>query len=187
MLGILDEVTRYCTPALKVDGDLVFLIGSHVEQPQDSLGGSEYLKLVHDKIGGKLDIDLVREARMQLAVLAAIRQDVVNAAHDCSDGGLAVTLAEMCIAGEKGIDASNALLGPRLAATLFGEAQSRIVITVPADKREALIGIVQGAGVPLEYIGRVTEEPALRIGPITASVEELRDAWSNGLSRALVG
>jgi phosphoribosylformylglycinamidine synthase len=187
MLGILDEVTRYCTPALKVDGDLVFLIGSHVEQPQDSLGGSEYLKLVHDKIGGKLDIDLVREARMQLAVLAAIRQDVVNAAHDCSDGGLAVTLAEMCIAGEKGIDASNALIGPRLAATLFGEAQSRIVITVPADKREALIGIVQGAGVPLEYIGRVTEEPALRIGPITASVEELRDAWSNGLSRALVG
>ena len=83
---------------------------------------------------------------MQMAVLAAIRQGVVNAAHDCSDGGFAVTLAEMCIAGDKGIDASNAMLGPRLAATLFGEAQSRIVVTVPEDKREALVALVQGAG-----------------------------------------
>jgi phosphoribosylformylglycinamidine synthase len=185
MLGILDDVTRYCTPALKADGDQVFLVGSHLEQPLDSLGGSEYLKHVHGLIGGKLDIDLVREARMQMAVLAAIRQGVVNAAHDCSDGGLAVTLAEMCIAGGKGIDGANAILGARLAPALFGEAQSRIVVTVPADKREALVGIVQGNGVPLEYIGRVKDEPLLRLGPVEVAVADMRDAWSNGLSRAL--
>ncbi|MEK7247051.1 MAG: phosphoribosylformylglycinamidine synthase subunit PurL [Chloroflexota bacterium] len=185
MLGILDDVTRYCTPALKNDGDHVFLIGSHIEQPQDSLGGSEYLKLAHGLVGGKLDIDLQREARMQMAVLAAIRQGVVNAAHDCSDGGFAVTLAEMCIAGDKGIDASNAMLGPRLAPTLFGEAQSRIVVTVPEDKREALVALVQGAGVPLEYVGRVTSDPTVRLGTLAVPVADMRDAWSNGLERAL--
>ncbi len=187
MLGILDDVTLYCTPAQKNDGDQVFLIGSSIEQPQDSLGGSEYLKLAHGLVGGKLDIDLQREARMQMAVLAAIRQGIVNAAHDCSDGGFAVTLAEMCIAGEKGIDASNAMLGPRLAPTLFGEAQSRIVVTVPADKREALVTLVQANGVPLEYTGRVTADPTLRLGALVASVAEMRDAWSNGLERALDG
>jgi phosphoribosylformylglycinamidine synthase len=185
MLGILDDVALYCTPALKNDGDQVFLIGSSIEQPQDSLGGSEYLKLAHGLVGGKLDIDLQREARMQMAVLAAIRQGVVNAAHDCSDGGFAVTLAEMCIAGDKGIDASNAMLGPRLAPTLFGEAQSRIVVSVPEDKRETLVGMVQGAGVALEYVGRVTSEPTLRLGSVAVPVAEMRDAWSNGLSRAL--
>lgn len=185
MLGLLEDVTLHCTPGLKNDGDLVFLVGAHVEQPLDSLGGSEYLKQVHGLIGGKLDIDLTREARMQMAVLSGIRQGVINAAHDCSDGGFAVTLAEMCIAGDKGIDAANAMLGPRLAPTLFGEAQSRIVVTVPEDKREALVSLVQANGVPLEYIGRVTTEPALRLGQVQVSVAEMRDAWENGLARAL--
>jgi phosphoribosylformylglycinamidine synthase len=185
MLGLLDDVTTYCTPSLKNEGDLVFVVGSHVEQPLDSLGGSEYLKRVHGIVGGKLDIDLTREARMQMAVLAAIRQGVVNAAHDCSDGGFAVTLAEMCIAGDKGIDAAAAMLGPRLAPTLFGEAQSRIVVTVPEDKRETLIKLVQANGVPLEYVGRVTDEPTLRLGDTSVPVAEMRDAWSNGLSRAM--
>ena len=116
-------------------------VGSHIEQPQDSLGGSEYLKLVHGLVGGKLDIDLQREARMQMAVLAAIRQGVVNAAHDCSDGGFAVTLAEMCIAGDKGIDASNAMLGPRLAA----DALRRSAV---ADRRHRPRGQAGGAGRP---------------------------------------
>ncbi len=185
MLGILDDVTQHCTPSLKNEGDLVFLIGSHIEQPLESLGGSEYLKHKHGLVGGKLDIDLVREARMQMAVLAGIRQHVVNAAHDCSDGGFAVTLAEMCIAGDKGIDASSAMLGPRLAPTLFGEAQSRIVVTVPEFRRDGLISLVQANGVPLEFVGRVTSEPVLRLGSMTVPVAELQDAWENGLSRAL--
>jgi len=91
----------------------------------------------------------------------------------------------MCIAGDKGLDAASAHLGPRLAATLFGEAQSRIVVTVPADKREALSAILTGNGVPFEFIGRVSADKTLRFGPIEATDEEIRDAWENGLSRSL--
>ncbi len=185
MLGILDDVTQHCGIGLANEGDEVFVVGADLEQPLDTLGGSEYLKLEHGLVGGKLDIDLQKEARLHLAVLAGIRQKVVTAAHDCSDGGLAVTLAEMCLAGGKGLDGSAALLGPRLAPTLFGEAQSRIIVTIPPDNRPTLATIAQGAGLPLEYIGRVTAEPRLRLGPLDATLDELRDAFEGGLPRAL--
>jgi phosphoribosylformylglycinamidine synthase II len=185
MLGILDDVTQHCGIGLANEGDEVFVVGSHLEQPLDTLGGSEYLKLEHGLVGGKLDIDLQREARLQLAILAGIRQKVVTAAHDCSDGGLAVALAEMCLAGGKGLDGSGAILGTRLAPALFGEAQSRIIVTIPPDKRGVLATIAQGAGLPLEYIGRVTAEPRLRLGPLDATLDELRDAYEGGLPRAL--
>jgi phosphoribosylformylglycinamidine synthase II len=187
MLGILDDVTQHCGIGLANEGDEVFVVGSHLEQPLDTLGGSEYLKLEQGLVGGKLDIDLQREARLHLAVLAGIRQKIVTAAHDCSDGGLAVALAEMCLAGNRGLDGSAALLGPHLAPTLFGEAQSRIIVTIPPDKRSALATIAQGANLPLEYIGRVTADPRLRLGPLDATLDELRDAYEGGLPRALGG
>jgi phosphoribosylformylglycinamidine synthase len=187
MLGILDDVTQHRGIGLANEGDEVFVVGADLEQPLDTLGGSEYLKLEHGLVGGKLDIDLQREARLHLAILAGIRQKVVTAAHDCSDGGLAVALAEMCLAGGKGLDGSNAILGPHLAPTLFGEAQSRIIVTISPDKRGVLATIAQGGGLPLEYIGRVTAEPRLRVGPLDATLDELRGAYEGGLPRALGG
>ena len=82
MLGIIDDVTRVCGMGLKNEGDTVFVVGSSIEQPLDSLGGSEYLKLEHGLVGGKLDIDLQAEARLHRMVLAGIRQGVITAAHD---------------------------------------------------------------------------------------------------------
>jgi phosphoribosylformylglycinamidine synthase len=183
MLGILDDVTQHCGIGLANEGDEVFVVGAHLEQPLDSLGGSEYLKLEHGLVGGKLDIDLQREARLHLAILAGIRQKIVTSAHDCSDGGLAVALAEMCLAGDKGLDGSSAILGPLLAPALFGEAQSRIIVTIPPDKRSVLANMA--AGLPLEYVGRVTAEPRLRLGPLDATLDDLRDAYEGGLPRAL--
>ena len=90
MLGILDDVMQHCTMAPS-QGDELFLLGSSIEQPVDSLGASEYLRLEHGTIGGQLKIDLQLEVRVQRAALAAIRQGIAAAAHDCSDGGLAVT------------------------------------------------------------------------------------------------
>jgi phosphoribosylformylglycinamidine synthase len=187
MLGLLDDVTRHCGVGFASEGDEVFVVGSHLEQPIDTLGGSEYLKLEHGLVGGKLDIDLQKEARLHLAILAGIRQNVVTAAHDCSDGGLAVALAEMCLAGDKGLDGSAALLGPHLAPTLFGEAQTRIIVAIAPDKRPSLATIAQSAGLPLEYIGRVTADPRFRLGALDATLAELRDAFEGGLPRALGG
>jgi phosphoribosylformylglycinamidine synthase len=185
MLGIFDDVTRHCRMALQREGEEVFILGSQVEQPVSSLAGSEYLKQVHGLVGGRLTMDLGLEARLHRAVLALIRQDVATAAHDCSDGGLAVTLAEMAIAGNKGLDAPDINLGPRADAALFGEAQSRIVVTIRPERRGTLEQIARAGDVPFARVGRVTAEPRVRLGPIDVSLEELRDVYEGGLERAL--
>jgi phosphoribosylformylglycinamidine synthase len=185
MLGILDDVHAHCHMSFGAEGDEVFVLGSHLEQPLASIGGSEYLREARGIIGGRLAIDLALEARVQRAALAAIRQGIATACHDCSDGGLAVALAEMCLAGGKGLDASGAVFGRRLDAALFGEAQSRIVVAVAPEKRDALVELVSGLNVPFEFAGRVTAGPRLRLGPIDLPLDALRDAYENGLERAL--
>jgi phosphoribosylformylglycinamidine synthase II len=186
MLGILDDATQHCTMA-PTPGDHLFILGAQVEQPPDALSASEYLRLEHGKIGGRLHIDLQLEERVQRAALAAIRQGIATAAHDCSDGGLAVTLAEMCLAGEAGLEARGAIVGRRLDATLFGEGQSRIVLAIKIEKRADLLHTAELGNVPLQYIGEVTDDDRFRFGPIDLSLAELRDAYEGGLERALAG
>ena len=186
MLGLLDDVTQHCTMA-PAPGNALFLLGSSIEQRLETLAASEYLRLEHGKIGGRLEIDLQLEGRVQRAALAAIRQDLATAAHDCSDGGLAVTLAEMCLAADAGLDAAGAVVGNRLDAALFGEAQSRIVLAIKPERRHDLVGIASSMNVPLEYIGAVTADDRFRFGPIDLPLADLRDAYENGLERALAG
>ena len=185
MLGILDDVNQHYGMALSDEGDEVFLVGGHVEQPQNALGGSEYIKLEHGLIGGRLDIDLQLEGRVHRAVQAAMRQGAVKAAHDCSDGGLAVAVAEMCIAGDKGLDGSQVVLGARPTATLFGEAQSRILVAISPGKRETLVQIANSMNVPIQFVGRVTTDPRLRLGTLDAPLNALREAYEGGLLKAL--
>jgi len=187
MLGILDDVTKHVRMGLTAAGDQVFVLGSLIEQPLASLAGSEYLKNEHGLLGGRLSIDLQLEARVHLAALSAIRQGLVRAAHDCSDGGMAVALAEMCLAGSHGVDAPEIVLGARANAALFGEAQSRILVAVPPEKREELIRVVSSMNVPFAYVGAVTAEPRLRLGPVDVSLDAMRDAYEHGLERALAG
>ncbi|MEX0801072.1 MAG: phosphoribosylformylglycinamidine synthase subunit PurL [Dehalococcoidia bacterium] len=186
MLGLLDDVEVRCGPGLAGEGDEVFLLGAALEQPADALAASEYLKLRHGQIGGRLEIDLDLEARVQRAALSAIRQGILSACHDCSDGGLAVALAEMCLAGGQGIDAATAPLGPRLDASLFGEAQSRILVAVAPDNRGALLAVAQGMNVLASFIGRAGGE-RLRLWSVDVSLAELRETYEGGLERALGG
>ncbi len=197
MLGLLEDVTVYAHPGFAAEGDQVFLLGSTLEQPAAALAGSEYLKEVHGLVGGRLGIDLALEGRVQMAALAAVRQGVATACHDCSDGGLAVALAEMCLAsaeggsasggGEKGLEAAEAALGRRLDAALFGEAQSRIIVAVRPAQRGVLEEIARGLTVPLAYIGRVSGDGRFRLGPIELSLAGLWAAYEGGLERALAG
>ena len=186
MLGILDDVTRHCGMAFANDADEVFVLGAMLEQPAASLAGSEYLKEIRGLIGGRLTMDLGLEARLHRAVLALIRQRIATAAHDCSNGGLAVALAEMCLAGGKGLDASGADLGLRLDAALFGEAQSRVILTTRPGERGALDQIARAGDIPFARIGRVTAERRLRLGPIDLSLDVMRDSYESGLERALI-
>jgi phosphoribosylformylglycinamidine synthase len=184
-LGLLEDVRQHCRMAFQSAGDEVFVLGSSVEQPVETLAASEYLKNEHGIIGGRIDIDLDLEARAQRGALAAIRQGLAVACHDCSDGGLAVALAEMCLTGGKGLEASGVVLGSRLDAALFGEAQSRFVLALRPGRREDLLSITQGLGLRFEYVGRVTDDGRFRLGPIDLPLEELRRAYERALERAL--
>ncbi len=195
MLGIIEDVARALTPALH-DGDTVLLLGAPVAQGADALAGSEYLWHAHGRVAGLPRLDLDLEVRVQRLVLDAHARGLLTAAHDCADGGLAVALAECCLAGDIGVDARGVDLGApldaalgvgsvsRLDAALFGETQSRFL--VGTRDAEAVRALAEAAGVACTVLG-VAGGGLLRLGPLALAVDALRDVHDGGLARILSG
>ena len=184
MLGVLEDVSRHLTPAL-TRGHAVVLLGAPLAQPASALAGSEYLATAQGRVAGRPSIDLDLEARVQRLVLDAHGRRLLSAAHDCAEGGLAVTLVECCLAGGVGFEARPGIeIGARIDAALFGEAQSRfLVAAAPADV-DALIALAQEADVPATVLGAATGERFL-LGPLDLALDDARDAYEGGLERAL--
>jgi phosphoribosylformylglycinamidine synthase II len=184
MVGLIADVNRVVTPWFKTAGDVVVLLG----RTREELGGSEYLKLVHGATKGTPPwIDLKLEQAVQHCCLAAIEKDILHSAHDVSDGGLAVTLAECCIGSR------DKPLGMRIEthemirgdALLFSESQSRIVVSLEESNLAQLQELAAQYNVPMQVIGTVGGT-RLVIQPLLAvSVEELRATWANGLTARL--
>ena len=136
MVGLISDVTKVCGQGWQASGDLIYLLGLPLtaSSPHLSLGGSEYLATVHGKVAGKppvVDFDL--ERRVQAVTREGIRQGWVRSAHDCAEGGLAVALAESCIASQLGAVIDLGLIQEFLGRwdeVLFGESASRIVVSV---------------------------------------------------------
>jgi phosphoribosylformylglycinamidine synthase len=157
MVGLIDDLSHITRATFQKDGDAILLLG----ELGGELGGSEYLATIHGQvIGAPPRCDVEREKALIDALLEAIRAGVVSSAHDCSDGGLAVALAECCIANrdsESGADvdlSSHSTLQDR--AILFGESQGRIVVSSPAPER--VLAIAAKTGVPCARIGQVLRE-----------------------------
>ncbi len=185
MLGLLEDVDRRCGMGFLGEGDRAFLVGAVLETPVETLGGSDYLREMHGRLVGRPRIDLALEARVQRACLEAIREGFVRSAHDCSHGGLAVALAESCIAGGIGLDASQAEIAGRLDAALFGEAQSRIVVSAAPEQEGRLRELARAHDVPVTPLGTVGGG-RLRIGRhVDVRLSELSQAYEEGLPRAL--
>jgi phosphoribosylformylglycinamidine synthase len=183
MLGILPHISQATTQAFKVEGDVVVLLGKTLEE----LGGSEYLKRCHGlERGLPPAIDLELERRVQHCCLEAIRTGIVRSAHDCSDGGLAVALAECCISdGERpmGVDVDLAE-AMRPDALLFGETQSRIVLSVSPEGLPDLRRIALRSDIPLQVLGRVSGSRFTVRGKdfgIDLPLARLKEAWRGGL------
>ncbi|MEP0547735.1 MAG: phosphoribosylformylglycinamidine synthase subunit PurL [Rhodothermales bacterium] len=156
MLGLVEDVERDATTIpFRDEGDVVFLLSPDGWQFKDEIGGTEYLAAVRGRTTGDAPhLDLAEEAAVQGAMLDLIRSGLVKSAHDVSDGGLAVCLAECTLDGlgaEISLDAS----GLRLDAALFGEAQSRIVFTTAYDDGEMVQDTIVGTGAQALPIGRV--------------------------------
>ena len=152
MVGLLANIKDSCTMAFKNEGDLVFLLGAEIEE---NIGGSEYLELVHGLVKGKPVIDLDSERRVQRCCLEAIKHGFVKSAHDCSEGGLAVAIAESCIAGDIGFMSEDWKIMGRLDSAFFGEHHPRIVVSISPDSAAKLHKIVKRWEVPLTLLGKV--------------------------------
>ena len=182
-LGLTENIEHRCTPGFKRPGDLVLLLGDPT-QDAATLGGSEYLAVIHGKVEGMPRIDLDLERRVQLACLEAVREGVLQSAHDCSDGGLAVALAECALAGSLGFTGEWAVQG-RPDAALFGEAQSRIVVSLAPDSLPALERIAQAHSVPLTPLGIAGGDSFAIADLLTLPLGDIARASRTGLDAAL--
>ena len=194
IVGLLEHADRVVGRRFQEAGDAVILLGDGTGE----LGGSEYLKVVHDLVRGMppaLDLDAERALQGLLVMLADER--LMRSAHDCSDGGIAVTLAECCF-GTNGVGAEASIAGVQLArdaainvaAALFGESASRVVISAVPDDVRKVLERAAAAHVPAKIIGQ-TGGSRLRIAVggamvIDQSVDDAERLWSGAIERHFV-
>ena len=187
MAGLLDDADLRATQWFAATGDRIALVGPEAT----SLGGSEYLWVLHRRLAGRLaPLDLAVERAVQDACRAAIGARLVRAAHDCAEGGLAVTLAEACVSGPEVLGA-DVDLGPGAlgepADVLFGEGPSRVVIAVRPEGERHFERLMGECAVPWRWIGWVGgDRLVVRRGGerlVELSVERIAHEWRTGFER----
>jgi phosphoribosylformylglycinamidine synthase subunit PurL len=211
MVGLIDKEAHITTQWFKKEGDAIILVGeiasavaagvdsggekirhdkkAEVNALDCSLGGSRYLKVCHGlKLGPPPRVDLAYEIKIQNAVRDLIRERLVNSAHDCSEGGLAVALAECCFNPERLFGAEIDLKADVTSAAiaLFNELQSRIVISVAPENLQKTISILQERQIPFQQLGKVGgDQLRIRVGGEKFSwpIADLRDDWWNSIRR----
>ena len=186
-LGITENIGAHTTVAFKNEGDLVVLLGrDSLDSDGSDLGGSEYLELIHGVVAGRPGIDLDLELAVQKACRKLVSSAVVNSAHDCSDGGLAAALAECALSGGIGAEIT-APITQRWDAALFGEGQSRIVVSLSADRLADLDEICTAEGVPYLVLGRVSVADLMFGNLLNVPVSRLSEIYETSLGNALEG
>jgi phosphoribosylformylglycinamidine synthase len=187
MVGLLKDATRHGTSWFKNPGDVVFLLG----ELSGTLGGSEYLSFIQgERAGQPPALDLHKEKATQDFVLKCLEEGMVLSAHDVSDGGLAIALAESCLAHPErslGLEAVLPDIRAPLAIhdLLFGEGASRIVLSTSPAGAGALAEAASAAGLKLTRIGAVAEKEFILNPWLRLPIDEMKRAWDSGLERVL--
>jgi phosphoribosylformylglycinamidine synthase len=183
VVGVIDDVDKAVRPGFNAAGDVIVLLG----ETKDEVGGSEYLKVIH----GREDVpaprlDLNAEKKVQALCLDAIGLGLLQSAHDLSEGGLAVALAESCFHGLKGLGCVVDLeAGLRPDAMIFGESHSRIVVSVRPADLDRLLDLARERKAPAAAIGKVYGE-SIVVGLagrklVDVPVREAFKAWKNAV------
>jgi phosphoribosylformylglycinamidine synthase subunit PurL len=191
VVGVVEDASRIARRAFQREGDAIVLFGSSAAE----LGGSEYLKAVHGLVRGRPPaLDLVREAALQRLLVHGIARGLIRSAHDCSEGGLAVALAECCFDTGLGASADVPAVEVPVAAfrniaTLFGESASRVVVSVDPRAVDELLDLARGENVPAAVVGRVGGD-RIRIAVsgeaiIDESLESAERIWSRAIGERL--
>ena len=199
VVGLIEKPEHVTTQWFKDEGDAIILLGEAVEAtPLQGLGGSAYLQVVHGKKAGSPPrCDLETAKTLHTTLIGLIQSGLVKSAHDCSEGGLAVALAESCISQLVARDTPrligatvdlSAIKDVRLDALLFGETQSRVVISCKALDAVKVVERAKLMGVPAAQIGKVSGDKLTVktvAGEFSAPLTELHDAWWNSIARAM--
>ena len=201
-VGVLEPLDRLVTPWFKSPGDLVLLLGEN----RDELGGSDYLwQIYHQERGLVPELDWAREIAVQQACRALMAEGAARSAHDCAEGGLAVALAEAALGtvNDRALNRVGRPLGAvitlepstggRLDGLLFGESQSRIIMTIQEDMIDKATLVLKQYAAPWSVIGRVGGErltvvvgrDRLARTVIDIEVMALHNSWCQGLPRQM--
>ena len=198
VVGLIEDAERALTRVFRRQGAAVVLLG----ETGVDLGATEYLHVMHGMVRGKPPtIDLPAERSLQRLLVSAAADGLLESAHDCAEGGVAVTLSECCFdsggigaevslpqASGNGLDDREDIM---LAATLFGETASRVIASVAEENADEFFARARGAGVPARLIGR-TGGTRLRVSVngdvvVDRAVSEIEETWANGLTRYFAG
>ncbi|MDF2855702.1 MAG: phosphoribosylformylglycinamidine synthase [Neobacillus sp.] len=178
MVGLVTDLDHITTQQFKNRGDLIYLVG----EAKDEFGGSELQKLIHGKIFGKApEIDMMIEKERQDQILAAIRSGWIQSAHDLSEGGLAVAVAESLFTKETELGADICIEGNPVTA-LFSETQSRFLLTIKQEHQAEFEGLVAAT-----LVGTVNDTGMLRFvtdkneAILEGTVDEFQDAWKGAI------
>ena len=183
MLGIIDDLDKTMSSNFKQSGDEIFLIGNNRKE----LGGSEYIKMLSGEITGKPPIINVEdEAKLIKVLLELCRNQTINSAHDASEGGLAVCLAEKLFGtGDASNFGCDAYL-PDSASALFGESHGRVIVSLPSDKVSELESICKSNDVNFWKIGLVNNSGNIKIGEsININISEIKDLYENAIPKIM--
>lgn len=179
-VGLLENIENRMTSYFKEEGDWVILLGATGED----LGGTEYMKVVHHQERGyppRLNLDA--ELALHTLCLELIERKLIRSAHDCSEGGLAVALGESCFASPlpRGAEINLKETALRPDALLFGESQSRIVVSAPPEKGDLIEKAAKKHLVPFEKIGVVKSDRLVIGSYVSLSLEEFKASWREAI------
>lgn len=186
MVGLVEDLNHITTSYFKDEGDVVFLLGEDKEE----LGGSEYLKVVHNIVAGDCpSIDLDNEKKLQETLLNLIKEGLIKSAHDISEGGIAAALAECCIINQDiqiGCEVEIPIKS-RKDFSLFSESQSRIIISISKEKLSELESSLNHSGVKFTKLGIVTGSSLKIKNLFEVSLKELTEIYYNTIPGIMSG
>ncbi|HCY74780.1 MAG TPA: phosphoribosylformylglycinamidine synthase subunit PurL [Ignavibacteriales bacterium] len=186
MVGLIEDLKHITTSYFKDEGDVIYLLGEDKEE----LGGSEYAKVIHNKVAGESpSINLDEEKKLQDTLLNLIRKGLIKSAHDISEGGIVSALAECCIINqEKQVGCEvEILVKSRKDFSLFSESQSRIIISISIDKILELESELKLSGVKFAKLGIVGGTSMTLKNLFEVSVSKLSDIYYNTIPGIMSG
>lgn len=182
MVGLIEDLDNITTSYFKNEGDVIFMLGDDKEE----IGGSEYLKIIHDKVTGDCpNLDLETEKRLQDFILETIENKLILSAHDISEGGILTSLAECCIINKtEPIGAEVTIpVKTREDFTFFSETQSRVIISVKPENADTFAKAAADANVPATKLGTVGGNNLKVNQKFNITIEELKSIYYNTIEK----